>query len=167
MKKTISRKQFLPAKRQPPNLKRLLTSATFSDKPICYSVKKCGLNCETCKIIKDGPSVKFKKGNNDFHVKNNFSCLTKNVIYVLFCNACGAEYIGETGNELKTRMTVHRQQIRDASLRHLKVSKHIHACGKGFIVYPFYKVPNNASVHDRRLKESHFINKYQPELNAD
>ena len=54
------------------------------------------------------------------------TCNTMNLLYVLICNGCNSQYIGGTGNELKTRMTVHRQQIRDPKLRNLKVSKHIY-----------------------------------------
>ena len=79
---------------------------------------------------------------------------------------CNAQYIGETGNELKTRMTVHRQQIKNAHLRHLKVSKHMFECGSSFKVFPFYKLNSNASTIERRLKEQYFINVFKPTLNA-
>ena len=82
------------------------------------------------------------------------------------CLKCNAQYIGETGNELKTRMTVHRQQIRDANLRVLKVSKHMFDCGKGFTVFPFYKLHPNVSTVDRRNKEQYFIGLFKPTLNA-
>ena len=49
------------------------------------------------------------------------SCDVKNVIYVMKCRGCGEEYIGETGNFLRKRVTVHNQQIRDPSTRMLKV----------------------------------------------
>ena len=82
------------------------------------------------------------------------------------CIKCEAQYIGETGNELKTRMTVHRQQIKHADVRHLKVSKHMFECNRGFTVFPFYKLHSNASPIDRRAKEQYFINIFKPTLNA-
>ena len=84
----------------------------------------------------------------------------------MICINCGEQYIGETGNELKTRMVVHRQQIRTENLRVLKVSKHIFTCGKGFKVFPFSKMFSSASSLDRKLKEQYFINVFKPELNA-
>ena len=43
--------------------------------------------------------------------------------------------------ELKDRVTVNRQQIRDPSVRCIKVSQHIDECGQGkFNIFPFYKV---------------------------
>jgi ferredoxin len=167
MEKVMSKTKYIHAKRQPPNLKRILTTDAFTDKQECHTVKTCGQNCETCKILIEGPSINFTVDHEQFIVKYNFSCTTKNVIYVIICNNYKAEYIGESGNELKTRMTVHRQQIRDSNLRTLKVSKHIYTCGKGFSVYPFYKLHSNASASDRRQKEYYFIKKYKPVLNAD
>ena len=51
--------------------------------------------------------------------------VSSSVIYVIVCCGCGEQYIGETGDTLRHRMTVHRQQILDQSTRKLAVSKHI------------------------------------------
>ena len=62
-------------------------------------------------------------------------------------------------------MTVHRQQIRNETVRFLQVSKHIYDCGKGkFSVFPFYQMKTNNKI-EREAKEDYFINKYKPELN--
>ena len=53
-------KTFLKSKRQPPNLKRLLTKAKFTMKQTeeC-SVRKCNEpRCDLCKYIREGSSVK-------------------------------------------------------------------------------------------------------------
>jgi predicted GIY-YIG superfamily endonuclease len=42
-------------------------------------------------------------------------CTVENVLYVLDCNGCKEIYIGQTGNILRNRKTVHAQQIRDPS----------------------------------------------------
>ena len=53
------------------------------------------------------------------------TCDVRNVIYVMKCRCCGKEYIGETGNFLRKRVTVHNQQIRDPRTRMLKVGEYI------------------------------------------
>ena len=53
------------------------------------------------------------------------SCDVKNVIYALQSNDCHEYYIGQTGDKLRSRRTVHAQQIRDHSLRQLPLSGHI------------------------------------------
>ena len=98
------------------------------------------------------------------------SCDVKNVIYVIQCANCGLEYIGETGN-LRMRVNVDNQQIRDPSTRILKVSAYIHVdtCAENHTpkcrIFAFYKM-NKASAIARRDKESYFIQKFKPALNG-
>ena len=96
------------------------------------------------------------------------TCSSSNLIYYLKCNGCSdASYIGETGDTLRHRTTVHRQQINTANLRNLAVSKHIWECAKNccikFQIMPIFKM--TGSVGARRLKENDFIKKYIPTLN--
>ena len=125
------------------------------------------MKCITCESLIESANFKFKNSTDVFNIMYNFTCTTKNVIYVLICENCGEEYIGETGNQLKTRITVHRQQIRDENVRHLYVSKHIYQCGKGkFKIFPFYKIKQDDEM-ERKMKEKLFINKFKPQLNRD
>ena len=97
------------------------------------------------------------------------NCTTTNVIYCLICT-CGKEYIGLTTTSLRKRVTVHKQQIHNESVRHLKVSKHIHECSQlknpNFYIIPFYKVKQTDSI-TIRIMESKFINSFKPDLNSD
>ena len=77
--------------------------------------------------IRETSSVKFKSGFT-FSIKYKMTCSSKNLIYLLYCDHCKSEYIGETGTTLRDRFTVHRQQIRDDDLRQMKVCWHIHHC---------------------------------------
>ena len=74
-------------------------------------------------------------------VHENMSCDVKNVIYAMTRRDCGEEYIGETGNVLRKRITVHNQQIRDPRTRMLKVSEHTGNCSNSlspkFYVFSF------------------------------
>ena len=78
------------------------------------------------------------------------------------------EYIGETGN-LRKRVTVHNQQIRDPRTRILKVSTHIDTCASShtpeYHILPFYKM-NKQSAIARRDKEANFIQTFKPALNS-
>ena len=96
------------------------------------------------------------------------SCDIKNVVYIMICRGCGEEYIGETGNLLRQRVTVHNQQIRDPRTRILKVSEHIANCAHTFNpkykIFPFYKMYSESTTL-RRAKEKLFINTFKPKLN--
>ena len=83
----------------------------------------------------------------------------------MICNGCKEEYIGET-NELRKRMTVHRQHIRDPNVRMLKVSGHVDNCTRHepkFRVFPIFKMPSD-SIVCRRQKEKGFIEMLKPKL---
>lgn len=56
--------------------------------------------------------VKSTQEKTVFKIKQEFSTRTKNCVYLIFCFKCGKKYVGETGNNLSTRMTRHRYCIR-------------------------------------------------------
>ena len=95
-------------------------------------------------------------------------CDVKNLNNVMRCAGCGLEYIGETG-DLRKRVTVHNQQIRDPRVRVLKVSAHIYACASSYTpkyhMFQFYKM-NKPSAIARRDKEAFFIQKFKYALNS-
>ena len=50
------------------------------------------------------------------------SCTSSNLIYVIICVGWGENYIGQTGDTLRHRMTVHRQPIREPSTNVLSLA---------------------------------------------
>ena len=44
-------------------------------------------------------------------IKSNLTCDTKNLIYIIQCNRCNLQYIGETKRRLKDRFNEHRRTI--------------------------------------------------------
>ena len=44
-------------------------------------------------------------------IKSNLTCETKNLIYMIQCNRCNLQYIGETKRRLKDRFNEHRRTI--------------------------------------------------------
>ncbi len=98
------------------------------------------------------------------------TCDVRNVIYVMRCHGCNKEYIGETGDLLRKRVTVHNQQIRDPNTRMLAVSSHIDICANRktpkYHIFPFYKMKTEQTLA-RKVKELHFIRTFKPDLNAN
>ena len=94
---------IIKSHRQPKNLKEILTKAKFEDQSNNVSAKISKCSSPKCGIgnnIIVGNKFQFKNGPL-FEVKTNIKC-----------EGCGEDYIIETGNELRKRMTVHRQQNR-------------------------------------------------------
>ena len=44
-------------------------------------------------------------------IKSNLTCETKNLIYMIQCNRCNLQYIGETKRRLKDRFNEHRRTV--------------------------------------------------------
>ena len=44
-------------------------------------------------------------------IKSNMTCDAKNLIYMIRCNRCNLQYIGETKRRLKDRFNEHRRTI--------------------------------------------------------
>ena len=156
---------FLKSKRQPRNLKKILTRAKFQDSDVQNTVSKCNdSRCGLCEYLETGSQLILSNGK--FITPNeNINCKTVNLIYCLVCANCKEFYIGQTGNSICERVRIHRQQIRDESVRMQDVSEHFDICGGGkFKVFPFYKM-KDSDESKRLAKESLFIRIFQPKLN--
>ena len=100
----FQKKEILLSTRQPPNLRKLLTTAKFERLPIPKQIKQAGffpsVNCIYHKngFFKECLSFSFKSRNKlmTWHNKRFFSGNSKDVLYVLFCNNCDFLYIGQT-----------------------------------------------------------------------
>ena len=103
-----------------------------------------------------------------FYVNETMSCDVRNVIYVITCNGYNEYNIGQTGDKLRTRRTIHAQQIRDPSMRQIPLSEHLDKCSTNntkFRIFPFFKM-RTESISARLAKEKHFIDCLKPKLNA-
>ena len=161
----FKRFKLINARRQPNNLKSLLTSARLRVPEKQYRVTKCGTSrCNLCDAIIEGSSFKFNNGK-EFNISCDMDCNTLNCIYVLQCLSCRLTYIGETSN-FRLRVNLHRNNAEKNV--GLNVSQHIYQCASKlkikFKIMPFYKVVRD-DTYLRKSKEQHFIKIFQPELN--
>ena len=158
MKKVLQQYNIIKSKRQPKSLKKLLTSAKFETNKEEITVKKCRRsNCGICVNIMESSIFTFKSGEI-FKIKSSFSCASGNLLYIVTCKGCGENYIGQTGTSLRTRFTVHRQQIRDPSTRQISLSEHLDTCAnRNYSIFPFYQFPEGTTEPERINKETFFI----------
>lgn len=56
--------------------------------------------------------IRNAKNKKIVEIKQKFGVNSKNCVYVILCSKCGKKYIGETKNDLSTRMYQHRYNIR-------------------------------------------------------
>ena len=148
--------------RKSPSLKELLMYRPLN-KPM---VRKCGKNCTFCDFIHEGQYLTLKNGKTVF-TNGNFECSSRNVVYIVVCHGCKEFYIGETGDELQIRWTVHRCQSKlSPAEAPVHADIHMRICGKNkYSVFPFYR-PKKNDMSLRRHYEDMFISKFEPKLNG-
>ena len=166
MKQLLNNTKLIVSRRQPQNLKRILTKAAFSENRPTPEVTRCSEpRCGTCDIIITGGKITLNSGKTWF-IKSPMSCTTKEVVYLLVCSNCGLFYVGWTNN-LRKRVTLHREQINHEKYRHLTVSKHISRCSNGvFKIMPILKCAGQSRV-ELEYSEKRVISLLKPSLNSD
>ena len=92
-------------------------------------ITKCdNKRCKTCPQLSTSSVVKSYVTKREYrcinHENNHASCSTQNLIYLLTCQQCGIQYVGETTTRLNIRMNGHRTS--KAGCEH--VIKHKKAC---------------------------------------
>ena len=170
-KDAFKKTTFINSKRQSQTLKSMLVRASFKNSET-YKTSKCGTSrCGCCINILEQTSFYFKNVDKLFEIRSNMNCSSQNLIYTLICGNCKKTYIGETGDILRNRTRVHRQQIDNPNIMNLKVSHHIAQCTRHlqkqdkFQIFPIYKVKTDNS-ETRKYMEKYFINSLKPDLNV-
>ena len=97
MSNIFQRKKLVKSMSQAPNLGRLLCRSKFESQHKNHEVKKCAKNCVSCPYLLKASLYQFKRVNKSFLLKNSFNCESSNLIYVVICQGCKEENIGETG----------------------------------------------------------------------
>ena len=110
--------------------------------------------------IKENSSIKLNK-DNEFKITTDMNCESSNLIYCISSNGRNSKYVGQTGDTVRSRVRVHKEQIAHKEFRMLGMSQHISLCCRNT---PFYKVKKE-SEDLRKIMEEHFIKKYKPKLN--
>ena len=76
-------------------------------------IRKCNNNCLTCKALNTKPYIKsISKGTHyNLKIKSTVNCKTRNVIYVITCSRCQAQYVGMTSQPLHNKFSCHMREI--------------------------------------------------------
>ena len=119
----------LVAFRRTNNLSNLLVSAklpnpTHNTPP--HGSFLCGDNCLTCNYITDGrTSYTFHSTGETRLITHHIDCNSKNVLYMVHCNRCHQQYIGETKRRLKDRSSTAEQLTNKQTVLNLLQSRNI------------------------------------------
>ena len=165
MSNLFKSKKQVKSVNQPPNFGRLLCRSKFESQHKNHQVKNSEKNCVSCLCLLQASLCKFKQINKTFLLTNSFNCESSNLIYVVICQECKEEYIGETRCVVKERINIYRKHIRQPKCQQLAVEEHLRTYVDGrFHMFPFSKVIQEyASL--RKSYEDYFIDKFKPLLN--
>ena len=110
--------------RRSPNLRDLLVTAklspnvTHSNSALPSGSFRCGKNCATCPYIFHGlTNYTFFSTSETRSINCHITCETKNLIYMIQCNRCHLQYMGETKRRLKDRFNEHRHTLDNANTK--------------------------------------------------
>jgi len=94
--------------RRPKSLKNILVRAKVKprqDSPKGES-RPCNTSrCQTCRLI---PIAQTFKSGAISTIKGCHTCKTSNAVYLMTCNVCNKQYVGETSMALNKRINLHR-----------------------------------------------------------
>ena len=156
----------LVAYKRPPNIKDRLIRAKIPDpsparpKRIITGMKKCN-KCPICPYVQVGPTIKATQINYTTEINSDVNCQTKNLIYLIGCQKCKEQYVGETSRSLQERFSEHLGYVKNKHLNkvtgeHFNAKGHTHSDMKISIIE---KLHNNSDQY-RKQREKLFITKF-------
>ena len=122
-------------------------------------------NCKCCSFIQTSQTFTDQLGN--WHLVNNdMTCESKHLIYLLRCNKCNLDYIGQTGMSLAERLSDHRSRIK--LKKDTPVANHFstnHNIPKDLTIQPIEKLKDHGNpkinLHQRLIREHWWIKEIQ------
>ena len=140
-------------------------------------IKKCNSNrnCLTCPVFLPKNNISSTVTSRHYEVVNHdfpsfCDCSSSNVIYLLSCEHCSLQYVGQTGRRLRDRITEHRNNISKGNSSSPFLTKHFKSqpcLGAKFSISILEKLPgsgltarnvvDSSKVAFRRERESYWI----------
>ena len=88
----------------------LARDTTHSNKP--GSIRCTNTKCTACNYITESTHFTSSHNARTFHIHTKLTCNSSNIIYLITCQKCFLQYVGETGRLLKNRINDHLSAIR-------------------------------------------------------
>ena len=115
--------------------------------------------CRVCEYITPSQFIRSRVNCKSFKTKGNINCKTSNIIYLITCNLCGLQYVGETSRTLADRVNTHLSCIRTG--KDTPVALHFNSAGHSLSHVTFKgieKMESNSSDSTRKMKEATWQN---------
>ena len=174
LKKAIPEQPVVAFKR-PKNLRDLLVHAKLKPTQLspAQGTTACGSSrCLTCQHVKKDTSIRSTSTGQSFRVRATATCKTEHVIYLIECNLCNKQYVGETKNPLHIRLNGHRHDIQHKK-REKPVGAHFSGTGHSLKKLKILVLEEMRNKDDllRKYRESFWIKElntlHPPGLNLE
>ena len=100
--------------RKPKSLAQYLVRARFTN--VCRGKARgtcrCTCNkCQICDFLLLGNTFSDSKSSKQFSINYDLDCNSSNVVYLISCKKCNAQYVGSTMTRFRTRFNNHRSRL--------------------------------------------------------
>ena len=120
MKRAMANSKLLNSKRQPPNIKQMLSRAKVTSniassqthyKRTRKLTKWNNKTCRTCPLNLQCNEIKCKNSNKPFIIKSRMDCTATNIMYVIGCTGCTT--MGSSSSSSGRQFALHFLTIED------------------------------------------------------
>ena len=99
------------------NTIQILAELHAENTAVDFSVTPCkNRNCKCCRFIISTDIFQSTITGKIYTIPNKLNCSSSHVIYLITCQKCKKQYVGETNRKLKERLTDHRSAIKTKKL---------------------------------------------------
>ena len=151
----------MAAYRRPKNLRdHLVRSKIYTHKSQTAGFSPCqSKRCMTCPFTTATTTFTATTDNKIYTIRQQLTCTSYNIIYLITCTQCKMQYVGQTSNTLRLRMNGHRSDIKHKKdtpvARHFNQTNHTL---ENLHITPIEYLPDK-SKDSRENKETFWINK--------
>ena len=146
------------AYKRPANIHDILVHSKLNKSAVSYNVTKCNRRrCTHCLTINESDCFTSSTISCMHKIKQDLSCISTDVIYLITCKKCKFQYVGQTHQKCANRMNKHKFDIVHFPDMITNVSEHFNSPGHSihdFTFMPIEKVSNNWK---RLLKETSWM----------
>ena len=123
---------IISANRRLKNLRDIYKPTVPRSRPVTTEIKPpgfftCKRRCDTCAHSSDTKFIQSPWDGRKWYIRQNLTCTTKNVIYIVYCKEHPrGMYVGSTTN-LKLRWAGHKSDCKLGYTKKCSVAKHVKA----------------------------------------
>ena len=125
--------------------------------------------CQVCKVMSNSDSFMPSTTGKEYKINYSFNCDSSNVVYLIECNVCGAQYVGSTCTPFRLRFNNYKACSRKfnlgSSVPQMEFFRHFSEEGhRGFLNDISVKVIDRLTGNDRRRESfwQYRLNTFSP-----